>query len=203
MKIHQSKKVQVKHLKQWREYMGVLKYALLGLLANQNMSGYDLKVEFTQGIKNFWYAGHNQIYPELKKMTEDGLVKYELIKQDEKPDKKVYSLTEKGQNELHTWLTNTLKLPDTMKDEFMLKVYFISSMSPEEAKNQFLEQLAQRQEKLAYLESVTRDLEKKHGDNISTTNPAFGTYLVLTRALERESSYINWLKKGIERLEKE
>lgn len=60
--------------------IGVLKYAVLGLLANNDMSGYDIRQEFDHSIKNFWYAQHNQIYPELRKLYENKLVTYQIVK---------------------------------------------------------------------------------------------------------------------------
>ena len=56
--------------------MGTLKYAILGLLNRKNMTGYDLSKEFETTLFEFWNAKHSQIYPELKKLTEEGCVAY-------------------------------------------------------------------------------------------------------------------------------
>ena len=50
--------------------MRVLKYAILGLLNQKSMSGYELSSEFESALNEFWNAKHSQIYPELKKLTE-------------------------------------------------------------------------------------------------------------------------------------
>ena len=55
-----------------------LKYALLGLLCHDNLSGYDLYLEFDKALSEFWSAKHSQIYPELKRLTEEGLVKFQV-----------------------------------------------------------------------------------------------------------------------------
>lgn len=54
--------------------MGTLKYAILGLLNRKNMTGYDLSKEFETTLFEFWNAKHSQIYPELKSLSENGLV---------------------------------------------------------------------------------------------------------------------------------
>ena len=60
--------------------MGTLKYAILGLLNRKNMTGYDLSKEFETTLFEFWNAKHSQIYPELKSLSEKGLVQYEVEK---------------------------------------------------------------------------------------------------------------------------
>ena len=54
--------------------VGTLKYAILGLLNKKSMTGYELKKEFETTLFEFWNAKHSQIYPELKALTENGLV---------------------------------------------------------------------------------------------------------------------------------
>ena len=57
--------------------MRVLKYAILGLLNQKSMSGYELSSEFESALNEFWNAKHSQIYPELKKLTEEGMITFE------------------------------------------------------------------------------------------------------------------------------
>ena len=56
--------------------MRTLKYAILGLLNQKEMTGYDLMKQFESTLCEFWSAKHSQIYPELKKLTEEGSVAY-------------------------------------------------------------------------------------------------------------------------------
>lgn len=46
----------------------ILQYILLGLLAKQDLTGYDIKKLFEQEVGDFWFARHSQVYPELRKM---------------------------------------------------------------------------------------------------------------------------------------
>jgi DNA-binding PadR family transcriptional regulator len=82
-----------------------LRYALLDLLAaGQPMSGYDLTREFTASLANAWPAQHSQIYPELARLAEDGLI----AQTGEGPrGRKVYEATAAGVDALRAWLRDT------------------------------------------------------------------------------------------------
>ena len=85
--------------------MRTLKYALLGLINRAPITGYDIMKEFESRVMaNFWYAKHSQVYPELKRLTEEGLIEYKVVIQGEKLEKKLYSITEKGKEEFKNWL---------------------------------------------------------------------------------------------------
>ena len=81
-----------------------LKYAILGLLSQQSRSGYDLSQALSGALQEFWSANHSQIYPELKRLTEEGLVEYRVEISGTVLERKVYSLTPAGQTEFLTWL---------------------------------------------------------------------------------------------------
>jgi DNA-binding PadR family transcriptional regulator len=83
-----------------------LKYAILGSLSTRPSSGYDLARQFDLGLGWFWSASHSQIYPELKRLEEAGLVEGSLTTVGEKLEKRVYSITEAGLDELVSWVTD-------------------------------------------------------------------------------------------------
>ncbi len=187
----------------WRNRMRVLKYAILGLLDQKELSGYDITRLFKEEVGNFWSAKHSQIYPELKRLTEEGFIRYETVIQGKKLEKKMYSITEEGRAELSKWLTTIDPIPETTKDEFMLKAYFASSMSIEELKQQIDNQLSSRKVKLTFLKKRMDDLLEQVNHHITVSSPQFGHYLVLSRAQDRETSYINWLERTLNLIEKE
>ena len=80
--------------------MTTLGYALLGLLAREQLSGYDLAQKLKMPVGFFWTARHSQIYPELARLEREGLVTFHEVPQRGKPDKKIYSLTEAGREEV-------------------------------------------------------------------------------------------------------
>ncbi len=70
----------------------------------------------------------------------------------------MYTLTDKGELELRRLADEKDPIPETVKDEFMLKAYFISALTQEEADELFTDQLVKRKEKLSDLENSYQEL---------------------------------------------
>lgn len=100
----------------------VLRYVLLALLARASAHGYELKTAFEQLLGGTWPLNIGQVYTALGKLEEDGLVEWELEPQPNVPDRKVYSLTERGHKELARWLEEPVPAPIRLRDEGFLKV---------------------------------------------------------------------------------
>ncbi|AGE62690.1 transcriptional regulator [Bacillus subtilis XF-1] len=182
--------------------MRVLKYAILGLLRKGELSGYDITSYFKEELGQFWSAKHSQIYPELKKLTDEGFITFRTTIQGTKLEKKMYTLTDSGKQELHAWLIRHQPIPETVKDEFMLKAYFISCLSRQEASDLFKDQLQKRQAKLSDLQGSYEKLMAS-AEPMSFSSPDFGHYLVLTKALEREKNYVSWLGSILAMIDKD
>ncbi|MDQ0496984.1 MULTISPECIES: PadR family transcriptional regulator [Paenibacillus] len=174
-----------------------LKYAILGLVHKQEMSGYDITSQFKQEIGQFWSAKHSQIYPELKRLTEEKLIEYRTSITGAKLEKKLYCITPKGTQELTEWLLSPKELPETEKDEFMLMLYFSAAIPKEENKRLFEDQIAKRKEKLEYLYESKKSLQLLDKNLQVPGSHQFGHYLVLSRAINREESYITWLEETL------
>lgn len=180
--------------------MRTLKHAILGLINREAMTGYDLMKVFNMELANFWYAQHSQLYLELKKLTDEGLITYETVLQGEKMEKKLYSITEPGKKAFLSWLAKQDLLEPTPKDIFRLKVYFIESMTKEDILKQFHYQLEQRKEKLEKLEATMT--QHPYARIISDViSPMYGDYIILKSAIMRERTYIDWLVECIKEIE--
>lgn len=88
-----------------------LRHALLALLSAEPMTGYDVTKQFDGSVGYMWQAPHSQIYPELRRMEEAGLVSAEEIPRGEKALKRRYSLTDDGLAELRRWLSELPSYP--------------------------------------------------------------------------------------------
>lgn len=106
-----------------------LREALLGLLAIRPMSGYDLTRSYERALQQIWYAPLKQIYPTLRKMQRDGLLKVSVKVQHDRPNRKVYSLTVEGRQLLTQWLATPAALP-RMHHEFIHKLFLRSHVEP-------------------------------------------------------------------------
>ncbi|MFZ7120172.1 MAG: PadR family transcriptional regulator [Eubacteriaceae bacterium] len=179
--------------------MRTLKYAILGLINRGAMTGYDLMKVFNLELVNFWYAKHSQIYPELKKLNDEGLITYKIVLQGEKLEKKLYSITRAGKEDFLNWLSKQDLLESTPKDIFRLKSFFIESMTKEDMLKQFNYQLGLRKEKLEKLETTMS--QHPYSKVISNVvSQEYGDYIVLKGAIMREHTYIDWLKECIKEI---
>jgi len=81
-----------------------VKHLFLAILSKQAMHGYELKSAFESLLSDQWQLNYGQVYTTLARLERDGLVTAEEIRQEEKPDKRIYRLTEEGHNQLNQWL---------------------------------------------------------------------------------------------------
>lgn len=174
--------------------MGTLKYALLGLLNQKSLTGYDLMKEFETTVSEFWYAKHSQIYPELKKLTDDGLVEFKVETVGSAMQKKVYSITGKGREEFLDWMLEKCPLEHTPKSEFRLRVFFSSALEPQARLVLLQEQLEKYRGRLKHLQSNFEKFPQVPPQG----SDAFGDYMVLMGAIMRDEYICNWLAKCID-----
>jgi PadR family transcriptional regulator AphA len=106
-----------------------LKHAILVLLERKPGSGYDLAQRFKGGIGHFWNASHQQIYHELKKLSDQMLVEFEVQLQAERPDKKHYRITAAGRSALKAWLLEPTK-PERLNSALLVKIYAANLADP-------------------------------------------------------------------------
>src|SRR5579872_2798365 len=83
----------------------VLREVILTVLAHRPMTGYEIARSFDQALSHFWHASHQQIYRELARLNQRGLVVYRSVAQSGKPDQKRYSLTGSGRATLRKWVS--------------------------------------------------------------------------------------------------
>ncbi len=167
--------------------MNTLSYGLLALLSANSLSGYEL----TQSIKPLWRAGHSQIYPLLTNMEQQGYISFKLIEQSDKPDKKVYTITEAGLEQLRQWVELPADHP-VLRDELHFKLYSLWLSQPEKAK-ELLEQRAEfcksELERYHDLLKGNENLRDERGESRELKASTFGRYLLIRkRILDMESS---------------
>jgi DNA-binding PadR family transcriptional regulator len=99
-----------------------VKNVLLALLADGREHGYELKQAVESTFGGTWPPLNiGQIYTTLQRLERDGLVQSEHVQQEGRPDKRVYALTEAGQQELRSWIEEPVSA-QRLKDEFFTKL---------------------------------------------------------------------------------
>ena len=120
---------------------------ILGLLAWQARTGYEIKQVTDRSTRFFWGASYGQIYPELRRLEEAGLVDSREEPRGRLP-RRVYSLTDGGRRALDAWLAETGESYE-VRDEGLLKLFFGDLVRPK----QLLDLVGRR--RAWYLESAS------------------------------------------------
>ena len=113
-----------------------LDHAILGFLNYHPYTGYDLKKIFDSSVQHFWPADQSQIYRTLNRLTEKGFATMEKIPQEDRPDRKVYHITEEGRVELMQWLSGAPP-PSSPRSAPLIQVFFSGQLSDEEVLAKF------------------------------------------------------------------
>jgi len=140
------------------------RYAILGILSTQPMSGYDIKKVFERSVGSFWNESYGQIYPLLRALLGEGLVTNSVERQAGKPDRHIYSLTEKGRDELRRWLTEPVK-DQVGRVEIALKLFFGNHVSIDDNLRQIERYREMRSQELSALRATRERLGVEQADN--------------------------------------
>lgn len=181
--------------------MNTLGYALLSLLAREPLSGYDLTQQMKTRVGFFWHARHSQIYPELAQLEEKGLVTHEVIEQQDRPDKKLYTITGEGLTALREWVIQDIPLP-AIRDELVLKAYSLWLADAQQVIGLFRKHEQYHIEKLTHYEGIQqRMLRVWESSDKRVDAPEFASYATLMRGIGYEREYATWCSWVAETLE--
>lgn len=169
-----------------------LRHALLGLLTHQPATGYALNATFKAQMIHFWHAHHTQIYRELLKMEDEQLVLSEHVTQHDLPDKKIYSITATGRQELIDWLRQPTSFQPKLKDENLLRVSLLQLLPLDEA-IRYVEETKTHHEQVAH---QIRAFQAAHQSEADT----LGYLLTSEYAIRMMENYAGWADWAIEQM---
>ncbi|UTW43246.1 PadR family transcriptional regulator [bacterium SCSIO 12844] len=104
------------------------KYAVLGMLWDKHMTGYEIQHQIVNKMLDNWSEGFNSIYPCLKKLTSENLVKSSTT---ERPNVVTYTITSQGKELLKHWLNQT-DSTNLIRNEELLKIFFSNNIDSEQ-----------------------------------------------------------------------
>jgi len=165
-----------------------IKYAILGILAEGDLHGYELKSNFDERVGEFWSLNYGQIYSTLDRLEKEELVTHDRQAQDKRPDRKIFSITPQGRDELTKWLSTPVTKVRALRDEFFVKLVFMDKTTPGP-----LLELIEKQ-KVLYLKHMNRLTHrkvalKKEADSLD----ALTTELLMDAGLFHAEADIEWL----------
>jgi PadR family transcriptional regulator, regulatory protein AphA len=180
----------------------MLDFALLGFLNYSPMTGYQLKQYMDGSTSHFWNAKLSQIYTTLKALEKKGWIHSTIQTQEDRPDKRVYTITAEGRGNLKKWLAEPFT-ESASKNTLLLKLFFAAQTDKGTifALLHLQKNLHQRQ--ADFYRTETRDMIQ----GILQQNPALRRDGIFWEAARRfgellEETYVKWLDETIDSLEK-
>jgi PadR family transcriptional regulator, regulatory protein AphA len=154
----------------------------LGMIAFGRRTGYDIKAFVDKTTRYFWAASYGQIYPELKRLEDQGLVRGRSEPSGGRA-RTVYELTDAGAAALAHWLESDEETVYELRDEGMLKLFF--SDSAPGGRMEIVRAMRTREERaLAHLRSI--EPHAREGPK--------GSYLTLQLGIGLTEWTIEWCK---------
>ncbi len=166
------------------------RHFILGLLAQQPMSGYDIK-RFLKSLD--WLIGSpsfGSLYPTLHALLRDNLVIVDVVHSDDKPPRKVYSITEPGRQVLHEWINQPVE-PDVSLRAFLMRLMLAGSLS----RAGLLACLQQRRWQVASNRAALEQITEPHHKAVG-----LGQHLAFDFGLAAATAELAWLDRALERL---
>jgi DNA-binding PadR family transcriptional regulator len=165
------------------------RYVILGLLNEEEMSGYDIKKVIGIRMSFFWQESYGQIYPELNRMKEEGLIEQAEIASSPraKIEKVRYRITDEGRTEFKKWM-EAMNEKDHIRSEFLLKMYFATEENSLEMKKHLEEFKKEAEQKVVLFEMFQRELIRiadAHGNHRQILK-------VIDLGLRQAKLYVEW-----------
>jgi DNA-binding PadR family transcriptional regulator len=156
------------------------------------MSGYDVLKLVEQSIGHFLSPAKSQVYTDLRRLARAGLATEEMVEQEQRPNKRIYSITDKGREALVRWLNEGPFEPDHVRSPFTVRLFFGN--------------LVDRSSVIAQIEELRRNAERTHAELRATEadikdNPElFFPYLTLKSGLVQCEAQIRWADEALDDL---
>jgi len=174
-----------------------LEHILLGYLAREPRTGYDLKKMFDASAAHFWPARQNQIYRTLTRLHEQGHISREVVEQMDRPNRKVYAITEGGRKEFLAWLSKPVEEP-VWRSQVISQLFFADSLDDDAIIALLQARLRHLREELELYEQMA-----ELGSELSTSHDArdeFFRWLTLDRGIRTHRCSIEWVEDAIRRV---
>ncbi len=165
-------------------------YVILGMLALGKRTGYEIKALVDVSTRFFWAASYGQIYPELKRLEEAGLIRGEDDASDGRR-RRAYELTATGRKALREWLTSDQPLVRELRHEGLLKLFFSDMLEPDEQ----LEQVRRIRGDHEAVRDRLREIEPSARETDEAKGLRF-TLLTLDWGIAHQDAIIDWCKRA-------
>ncbi|MDT4924329.1 MAG: hypothetical protein QOG01_2042 [Pseudonocardiales bacterium] len=178
-----------------------LRHAVLAALLEGDASGYELAKRFDVSVANFWSATPQQLYRELERLEADGLLRGRVVEQQRRPNKRVFTLTAAGHDELHAFIAQPAR-PTAIRDDLLVKLQAAGDEDRDAVREALAQRLDHARDKLARYDRL-RDalLDGRDEDAYLRDAARVGPYLTLMGGRMYEQQNIRWCAAVLEVLD--
>jgi len=169
-------------------------YAMLGLLASGESSGYDLARAADRSIRYMWAPSRSQIYKALPRLVALGLATSREVEQRGRPDKAVYRITRAGRATLRAWLEDDTEASQAGGTVFLLKLFLAGAAPPEAA----LRQLEAYRSRLEHRLDAFEGMEREPSDGQTVYDR-----IALAHGIAQARATLGWVESVRPQLERE
>jgi DNA-binding PadR family transcriptional regulator len=177
-----------------------LRHAVLAALLDGEYSGYQLAKIFDLSVCNFWYAVPQQLYAELTRLERDGLIVGRRVIQHDRPNKRVFKVTDAGVAELAAFAATPSK-PSFIREDLLVMVQAVDELDPAPVIAQLRERAAAA---AAKVDTFDRLLARMRGDLDEETflreGTRIGPYLTCLRGRSFERENLDWCERAAQTL---
>jgi len=174
-----------------------LRDAVLTALLDGESSGYDLAKGFDASVANFWMATPQQLYRELDRLAEEGLIRARVVHQERRPNKRIYSLTRAGRDAIESFTAQPPKA-SMIRDELLVKVQAVDAGDAAAVREFVADSVRRANAKLEHYERLRSRLLDGHSEEkYLATTERLGPYLTLLRGISFEQENIRWAEHAL------
>jgi DNA-binding PadR family transcriptional regulator len=139
---------------------------VLGLLAwRGESSGYELHKVALRSVGFIWSPARSQLYTVLKRLDAEGLATSRRVVQSERPDKRLFSITDAGMALLRTWLDRVDPIEPEDRDGVLLKLFFGGFGDPDAGRRQLVDYGERVASRLATYREIERTFAGERGES--------------------------------------
>lgn len=175
-----------------------LRHAVLAALLDEELSGYELAKAFDLGVANFWHARPQQLYAELGRLAEAGLVTGREVVQENRPNKRLFRVTDAGLAELEQFTAAAAK-PSYIREDLLVKVQAADHVDTGNLIAQLTERAVFAQSRIDLFERLLLAMrgERTEEEFLRHGRPV-GPYLTCLRGLAFEEGNRDWCRRAAE-----
>jgi DNA-binding PadR family transcriptional regulator len=172
------------------------RYAILGMLFDQPLSGYELRKRMLSSTTYFWNETDASVYPMLRILEEEGMVtaKTEFVG---KRARKVFTITQAGKDDVTAWLALPAE-QEHPRSELLLKLFFGAFVCKEIT----IKQLEQRLQQCQETQKTFKTIENEIAQAPDTHPQKLFWELSVRRGTIDVEATITWLNECLERLKR-